>query len=405
MHDHMFWVIGEAAGQAAAMPEFEVVRRRASRMRLHRRMGVGAVGVLAALGAVALTVPQAGQINAETADQPIGKVERVLWVGAADSRNLFATVMTCNNCQPELVASDNGGQSWVRRGTRTILPGSSSPVVTGKILIAAGASRNLGQAAATTPSISLDGGKTWRDLHISPGTADVVPPGSRAVDCAQVSSAITETCRVFAINPASGLAEPLATQPAISDAQVVNVPVSAGIWVQGFDPVTRRPQTAVSKDGGRTWAYGRFDSEPPANERGPDGRIVSTYRAWVVTNDGNRAYALFSGRQNLPPVVYRSDDGGRVWQRVSTADSIRQPLSGPAAMVTADGSHVVSVIDGQSTTYLSSVDGQTYARTELEGLAPSNLPPTAVTSDFYLSWTQGRIMVSGDGRTWRVISF
>lgn len=174
--------------------------------------------------------------------------------------------------------------------------------------------------------------------------------------------------------------------------------------MQGLDPATERPATAVSHDGGRSWTYAVFDAEEPVKYR----TLVEL--PMPTTIDGKVAYAVFARGSDRPRSVYRSDNGGRSWQRTNGNDSIPAMLAGATSTVIADGSHVLIEVgplspekNAPTYKYVSCVDGGPYQPFALNGLPETARPPFAVTGGFYLSRDAEQIYGSSDGRTYRAI--
>jgi hypothetical protein len=226
--------------------------------------------------------------------------------------HLYAMVTGCPvDPQPctdiRLLGSDDGGRTWKLRSTTTVVAGVFGP------------STLLGYASSSTPSstpgpswlVSTDGGRRWAALAADQDPVSAVPPG-RFAACFS-SGRPPSQCTVYAIDPATGRAALLATQPAITwagnttlhaEVQPTGV-LSAGgaLWLSGSDPGTGRSAVAVSADGGRTWKTTPLDGCLPDPQLWKD-------RAGEVF-----AYCT-SARDRNAYLMYRSGDAGRTWQAV-----------------------------------------------------------------------------------------
>jgi len=405
--DHRYRDLAGAAEEAARPPDFASVRRRAGRLRNRRRAGgaLAAAVLLASGTAGVMTLRPSGQ----TWEAAAGG-RRVLEVGAADAEHLYAIVADCDDCPDELLASSDGGRTWVTRERPEGVRGQSDLTVLGPRVLFE--SRVVGIRAAREGQketdqdsgrrVSVDGGRAWREVTVSDAPVASVAPDTRAIDCRVVggTAMFVEECPVYAVDPASGRFAPLANQPPLAFAQVVDTPVEAGLWAAGADPATGKAAVAVSHDRGRNWDAFTFDAEPTAVERRkePPATFLSV-RAEVATTDGNLAYATFIGPG--PVVVYRSADGGRSWHLTHPSRPLAAPLAGPTSFVTADGAHVLPALNGSGFQYLASPDGRSYTRVDLAGLPAFGNSPRAVTKRFFLFQGLDSVYTSTDGRRWQ----
>jgi hypothetical protein len=431
----------EAQG-AVRQPDFGTVQRRAGQLRTRRRLVAGAVTLAAAAGAAGLVTvdltggrPNSVAADPTATDRPQPPPPHVRWAGAADASHLYAVVADCQECPQKLHASSDGGRTWQLRGDApwanvpapadlrvinesvllsgpsvwlrisvlsggTPTPASGGNAGVSPHVIESGAPLSgLSRMESDKARISVDGGRTWVDLDISDTAVPAVPAGAAAVNC-PVAGQTAKPCQVYAVDPATRRIAPLTSQPALvlSGFSLVDTPLSAGIWVQGYDPQSGHAAVAVSRDAGRSWTTSRFDAETPALT---DGRPIPDGLPYVATTDGRTAYAMFTG-EGTAPRVYRSTDGGARWQRTNEGHPMTKPLNGPLSMVTRDGSHVVVAQIDDGPAYFTSADGSTY-RHESLGLPRLDVLPEAVTTDSYLVHDSDRLYLSTDGRSWRPV--
>jgi photosystem II stability/assembly factor-like uncharacterized protein len=433
MIDQRYRDLAGAAEDAARPPEFAAVRRRAGRLRARRRAGGAlAAAVLVASGTAGVAALRPA---GETWDAATGG-GRILSSGAADAKHLYAITADCGGCPRELVASDDGGRTWERRSQLEGVAGLATLTVLGPdVMMSSGV---LGPDAPIVPpnseplppepsatedpyaargpvetTVSVDGGRTWRKAQLSDKPVAAVPAGMRAVD-RQTAYFEGEATRhpgklpLYAVDPASGQVAPLAKQPPLEYPQVVDVPAVAGLWAVGADPDTDKPAVSVSRDRGRTWKTTVFRDARPAivemrdKNQGNSGPAIAygVSLPQMATTDGTVAYLQAasdggSGRKE-GPVTYRTADGGAEWERTSDT----APAGSPA-MVTADGTHVLTAADGSGYQYLGSRDGRTYTRVELAGLPALGRAPRAITDRFFLFQSEDGLFTSTDGWSWR----
>jgi len=392
--DEDFREAGRIASQAARQPAFDTVRRRAWLLRLRRRaLATGAVLALAALsfaGFAALRPAAPGQpadagprglpstVESIALPEPSGTAAAkpyVSWAGAAGADHVYAVVSGCGTCALRMVASGDGGVTWQPRG---VPPAGGRRTTIWSVL----GERLL--IATTLPSqqrgverwMTLDGGLTWTAFGLSARPVDRVPDGTRAVDPAAIGAPAGGPA-LYAVDPAAGVVAPLAVQPPLDHARLVDAPPGAGIWARGRDRSSRRPAVAVSTDGGRTWRRTVLAAEPPA--------LVDDGVFHVATTDGRLVYAHTGDHGQTR--LHRSADGGATWERIATLSTAARP----AGYVTRDGGYVLAAGDR-----FVADDGAV----DIPGLPGWDLAPRAVAVDSYLSWDFADAYRSADGITW-----
>ena len=413
MLDLDFAGVRTVAEEAARQPEFATIERRALRISRRRSAVAGAAAaflVAAAGTAVAVAAspgpdPRPDAVTPSPSGPfpspgvpPSGVARSLIQsVQTADADHLYALLDpgACDgmsaSCTLYLYASEDGGQSWQRRGP---LPPDASryfTVVGPQTLVAASSSvefvSGAPQASTWTLHLSRDGGRTWAVTNIADDPIAAVPEGQRAHVCP------LDSATVCAYDPAVERLARLGTQPPLMLVYIVDTPASAGLWVSGYDHTTHKPALAVSRDGGQTWDSHVFDDRSPPPDS-PHGFIPTGWAASVATTDGQTAYAVFAG--DRAKWVYRSTDGGLAW-------SLWQEQSGgpltPFVYATRDGELVtLDQADGGFRAWISR-DGGPYERVELSGLPPFGIQPMAVDGGF-LTWTDDHIYRSEDGLTW-----
>jgi hypothetical protein len=424
MRDLDFRGVLEDVTDATQQPEFGIVRRRTARMRTRRRVlasgGALAVAAVLAAGGVAVTggggdgLPElVGSPATETGPQ------RIQWAGAADADHLYALV-GCPTCDATLMASSDGGQTWQPRPTDQWLAKPAAMLdlyVLGPEILAYGLPEALtgGQSDAVTdglrgkgndgptqsretPRISLDAGRTWKTLSASEEPVAAAPDGTRLLGCGLGS------CDLHAVDPATGVLAPLATQPPLTHADIAGVPLDAGLWVSGLDPASGKPAVAVSRDGGKSWRSHVFTDEAVVPQ--DRGLVAGKYITAVATYDGRTVYATLTGTHDGIPHLYRSADGGRTWRRTNPDG----PPSGVETVTglgyaTADGAHVTMFTEGNTFVLRVSTNGRDYRPLVAAGGPPTiSVPPDGLAGGQYLMRSERALYLSGDGRTWRQVT-
>lgn len=431
MIDQRYRDLAGAAAEAARPPEFASVRRRAGRLRTRRRAG----------GALAVAVLAASGVAGVAALRPAGGIDpaagggRIVAADGYDAEHLYAIEADCDDCPRELIASSDGGRSWDERGVE--LPATAAPRLTvlgPEVLLFSWVDSRTDlnsfppdpspSATGTPPgtwggipewAVSVDGGRSLRDIEVTDTPVAAATRGTRLVRCFDLG--LSEPCPLYAVDPVSGRFAPLANQPSFMVWDDIEAPASAGLWVMGYDKVTRRPAVAVSEDQGRTW-----QTRPIGDTNGANN--------WdVATTDGNVVYAMFSRAMNVGitlrkqgqtpvvpeepavrPMVFRSTDGGVHWDRVDDVDidgRVSRVL--PGSMVAVDGTHILAAEGPSGWRWVGSVDGRSYRPMTLRGLPAlgakpqSILPPRAIAERFFIYLYQERLYTSTDGRNWRPV--
>ncbi|WP_329106177.1 glycoside hydrolase [Micromonospora sp. NBC_01699] len=426
-------------GRITQQPGFDLVQRRARRLRTRRQLVVAGAGlaVVAVLGAAGLTVtrPAASDLPAAT-PSPSGPVAPtsppapavlpsrpasssppvVRELLAGDPDHLYAVVEDCDDCQGWLMGSQDGGRTWQTRLAVSLRLDKSDLIrVVGPSAIMAGiwerkpsqepclrpAPECTTHAQEATLRISADAGATWRDLVVDDEPVESAPPsGGVVMDLMTTNTQPTQRGRLYAVDPEMGRIAPLANQPPLTQYEKIAVPLSAGVWLEGLDPTTRRPAVAVSRDGGASWVTSIFEAEKQVGDQAPVRLGIS--RPEVRTADGQTAFAMFAAGAG-PVRIYRTTDGGQSWKRTNPdARSWDVPRT-PRSLVVAGGRHVV--IDRAEPTapirLFESTDGRVYQPFAPVGLPPIGIAPIAVDKDLFLYRDYNTIYRSEDGVHWQ----
>jgi hypothetical protein len=247
--------------------------------------------------------------------------------------------------------------------------------------------------------VSTDGGRTWRTVRLADEPVPAVPAGSY-VDLMRLG----DTGKLVAVDPRTGRAAPLASQPGFTLLCVEADPaqtvlVATGYQVDGGNESTR---LAVSRDGGRTWSthplpVGYF-SEPPSTADGITLYLVGS----VPEISAGEPHEMVQ----LHPISF-STDGGATW----TGRDVEDGYFVRTGFVTTDGAHVAvsSGLQEHLSYWVSRDKGATYQRREsLPGLPASNemmyqiVPGTGA----YVAWTDGSTTFyrSTDGWNWSKVT-
>ncbi|MFG2056388.1 hypothetical protein ACGFI9_20430 [Micromonospora sp. NPDC048930] len=377
----------------------------AGRRRHHRRLTAAAAAGATALAVAAVAVhvlspapltgdrpPVAGRATTtgETGPIPAGLI---VWAGAADRDHLYLALSSCRPgppCQKQdlvVVGSTDGGRTWHGRGEP--VPAGPMTVVGPDTLVAA----PITGAAGTEQQLlsSRDGGRTWVPAPAG-APVEAVPDGD-AVICWSPQAA--EPCVLYAVDPATGAVGPLANQPKLAMRRdELRIDEAAGrLQVTGTDSATGRPAVSTSTDAGRTWFTHVFTDAPPCAKP----QCVPLLLAVAGTATAYAVTAVGPDR-----IVYRSDDAGTRWQRLT---AVVPPGAVANTFVTADGSHVLChLVDGRDADVRrcwALRGGGAYQAVELDGL-PTSAGPVRRAPDgwFYAPDPGGVLYGSTDGWHW-----
>jgi hypothetical protein len=333
-------------------PDLDRVIERSRQRTTRRRTQLGAI--LAVL-AVAAAIPLLRTSLRPAADRPVtpATTESVqlplespylLDIDFADERHGYALKTTCINGRPAgcanqlLVTAD--GEHWEARALPRVLSGANAlPLL-----------RVLGpntvvlrrEAVVGLQFYSTDAGRTWQEVSWRDmPTIDAVPAGG-IIDgmCAAGESG----CRfeLIAIDPGTGRAARLATQPPVSSPNLLTRhPVAGGWWVYGKERSSGQWEVIETQDSGRSWK----------------GHVLPAGSAehFSLATDGHALYVAAYGQlANLTPprtigldAIFRSTDGGASWQRTwKAADGVEPRAIDGDLIAAANGRLLVSTYLG-----------------------------------------------------------
>lgn len=396
------------AGDAVFQPDFGVIRGRARRLRLRRRLQAAGAATLLLVGGVITYAENRTQRDVP----PAVTATEVSGVVATGTKALYGLHAG------EFYASADAGITWKRR-TSPPAPAELNGMPRVVSLIGLGRDALLWRDETGYPAgiggpgiqvteqpafepeilprlwLTVDGGRTWRRPAVATSPVASVADGFAAFECMLIGR--WRPCPIYAVDPAAGTIAPLANQPtgitiAAGWSFQTTVPIGAGLWVPGLDPVTRKPAVASSTDGGRTWHTTVFTAGVPA----PGGKYLSVeYLPTVAAGAGGVAYAV-TYRDEQHVTSYRTTDAGRSWTPLPVLGGI----SGPG-YVTGDGAHVVRTRAG----FQASRGGGAYTPATLPGYPAQLLQlPQPQANDApgrYLVTFNDQYWTSDDGWTWR----
>jgi hypothetical protein len=378
-------------------PDLGAVAARAGQRAVRRRMQVGAIAAVVAVG---LAVPVLRSVPGEPSPTTPPRVPVTYQVDFADPRNGYALGSACGDsaasCTITLLATADRGRSWRQRK----LPGSDKLYADGSLVVVdqnrlslyrtSGANRTVGSL------VSDDGGRTWETpvpTDMAAGPSRAIPTGTRLQRLCP-GDETGGTCEVGMI-ATGGLLSPVPGQPPAEVRVVGAAPTSRGrYWVVSQDSMTKRWSISVTSDAGRTWYTTPVDLPgEPWPEDAP----------WSVVESGDVLYATAVGRIGSGPfglmAVFRSTDGGVSWTQTwrATPATLIQTVTG-SAVATLDGRLLVySATEG---TFVST-DGRQFSR------SAEALPgPVTWTRGGYLAKVRDNEydLSSDGGRSWSVFT-
>lgn len=370
---------------AIPLPDVERVTGRA---RARHRLQLAAV-VAVVVVALAVPVLRALPPGKETGEPPAPQSTSYL-LDFADPDHGYALARRCvvgnEGCRHTLYRTADGGRTWQPRelpplpdGETTYFGASLSVVGPDDVVIE--------RPKGNTPDriASRDGGRTWisnpdkfdmASTNVLPLTRDsllVGPCGEKMYKA--------QGCDVIgSIEPNSGDFVAVPEQPPLTGITVGSAATESGLWwVTGSSPTTHGSAISVSADDGMTWLTRELDE--------------ATQTTTVVEHDGVM-YAMGDTidiqTQDVVLIVWRSDDGGRSWDRMGVTPEVGSILGTPVAA--SDGSLTVS--DGK-TTYVSTDMGRTFRK------AGDAVGVVKWTRAGYLRMNVDRFALSTDGLSWR----
>ncbi|HKT03332.1 MAG TPA: sialidase family protein, partial [Rugosimonospora sp.] len=332
-----------------------------------------------------------------------------LSVGGFDAQHLYAVFGDCAGggaCPLRLRVSADGGRTW----TAHVVTGLQQLTAhSGGVFSALRYDGPAGPLRVPAPPdfashfqevVSRDGGASWQQVARDTTPVDRVPAGGWA-ECTGTAQG---ACTLYAVDPATLRAAPLAHQPGLT--RPVNIlPVASShlalwlpggeLWLDGYD-AARHPALAVSTDRGHSWTVHPFTDVPA----GPPNRIQG--HAEPVSRDGQTVYAVVTSAAGT--AVYRSGDAGHTWQRLDRAGSLPDSVSVStmASIVLPDGTHAVNGTSPDVGLVLwTSRDGGARYAPAGTGLPPGAYGITMLDDGTYLTYLDtGVVFRSTDARHW-----
>jgi len=339
---------------ATRLPEFDLVARRARRVRLRGRLAMlgSVLGVLSIIGpagvASVLAQPAVGPANGVVdigPDQPeatspatIADVPPLITVWAVDGVDLahaYALVDVCYTeaCNLQLVpVRAAGGPSVGPAKINLLRDHPTDPLY--QVRLRAQTDRLMLVSAETSA-----GRRVYNQVDVGstvPSTASAPPPAGKW----PVQPAAGAVVSAFDLT--TGRMTALASQPPVNSPTVTaGIAGTKGIWITGTDPATGLPAVSVSHDGGHQWrtstiALTGVDSVALASYDGVHGyllaRIGVGFRL-AVTGDGGQSWQLTPAPLPWPQqadpgaaygIVVRPDGGVLAWLATTPALSYLQ---------------------------------------------------------------------------------
>jgi hypothetical protein len=386
---------------ATMLPDFGRVTRRARRARRRARLATmsAALAVLAVLApagvisarerAVHQTGPVAHSDQASPFEiglvtppvppstPPVAIQSTVVAADGVDLDHVYALVNVCaaDSCNLQLSriqVTPSAGDGPARIG---LLRDKSSQFLSAFRLDA------LSESSFVASAVPPNGGRRFVRIDMGKSvdaTANVLAKVGDAV------APIDGSGELWGMDPLSNQLGSLANQPPVRQPTVASVPASRALWVTGTDATGKQLVVAESSDAGRTWHSVTLEQVP--SDAGPP--VLASY-------DGHVAYLLTRGADRQFE-LWRTDDTGASWQRVSTQlPWLADNRSDYGLVVRPDKSLLAWLATSPTVTYAQSHDeGRNFDNVQGPG------GPVVQVSDGYVSLS-GPPKVSNDGLTWK----
>lgn len=278
--------------------------------------------------------------------------DRAEFLTYADEQTGFLVQWICSefspegNCPRQLLATDDGGQTWEVRGR---LP-EDARYLDRFVLVSATVLAFVGDFLPAVMAVSYDAGRTFTmreltrgpSLPAPPGAPVVTDPGARCTDCPTSLSWVDVTGQsVHGLPSQPGAEGPgwlrAAPRPSDGDLVVAGPSATAG-WVW------------MSRNGGMSWVQARLEVPDVA------GQAIQDVTALAA--GGGRAYAfveVYDATGVADIYGFRTGDAGRTWAATGFQG---QSLWRPAGVL---GGELIST-NNPGTVFLSSGGGQNWAQ-------------------------------------------
>jgi hypothetical protein len=393
-------------------------RTRRRRLLAARIGGAAVAGTLLVTGATLLSLDRDPGRAPDSADTVATWDGVVLSVAAGDRDHLYAIVNSCptadpSTCTQNLLGSDDGGRRWrVRsRDIRAQQVFAAGPDVVrldnAYPRSASGPPSPLASAdRISVPvqpgTVSVDGGRTWKDILTRGEPVDAAVAGGWMQPGCSGRSNVDLRCGIFVVEPHGGWAAWLANQPPLDGVpSTLTEPAPGSAWYSGYDRQAGSPVLSITTDAGRTWITRRFTDNP--------GSANSAFNMRTASLDGITGYAVVVGGDK-GILVYRTTDAGVTWQQVDQQRTAPWSYGGGSSYIATDGTHVIAKHPSETISTISFSasrdNGGHYQPITLDGL-PAEIDPAeampvrTIPGGGYYARTRFDLYLSDDGLSWR----
>ena len=332
------------------IPDLDVVRTRASRIRRRRHGLMVGASALAVLLVVGLGIASVGRLGARPVPEPAASDPTgTLWQGGgltlhgldgpvldqpgdlidiqfADSKHGYALSGECTpGCRLALAATTDGGHTW----SDWLMPDVNASA--GSLPRLATVGDGLAIVAGSDISYATYPGLDWHRVPGPAGVLDAVPEGGRlwpaSPDCGTP---------LYAWARDGSLAR-LKVAPSLTVCSVIPEPAADGAWwVGGRTPDGSAPAVAVSRDRGASWTVTVLPGSGTAQVTTLGGRVYATEvtaRGGQPYPETNRIVAIFRSLDRGPFQLVVDNDGTVVGDVVPLLDG-RLVVAGPDWQIT-----------------------------------------------------------------------
>lgn len=355
---------------AVEQPFFEEIERRGRRLRRRRAAfattGLAVLVVLASVTVPTLlkpdpSLPPTARPAASAWPAPGDKVDgrpRFEFVAAEHGYAIYtgeAQRGDKTTCAAGVRETTDGGETWSEmRGAPCEVRNREDGPMPGMVMFPEpiGEDTLVVKASDKKHYISFDAGRTWSVHRPRVRTAETFPDGVRPLRVCMggVSECIKDN-RLEWWDPATGDLVRLAKGPDMGSLRRTVVAMDGSLWVAGYAS-DQRWAVAVTRDNGRTWVTRTTDWKG-----GSEGPVAATW-------DGQLGYLVVAGGgvdsagNRAEHSIFRTDDGGGTWRRVSTKEIPTRFFGIFQALVGPDGTLFIPDSDGPW--YASRDGGETF---------------------------------------------